>query len=101
LERRFRGGITEDPDEFLKRITYHPYPTYPSLAQSAGIHGFVVLQAKITKDGRVEVLKALEGEPVLVDAAIDAVKRWRGKPEWVKGKQVEVISTLKFDFQLR
>ena len=101
LERRFRGGITEDPDEFLKRITYHPYPTYPSLAQRAGIHGFVVLQAKITKDGRVEVLKALEGEPALVDAAIDAVKRWRGKPEWAKGKPVEVISTLKFDFQLR
>ncbi len=101
LELTFRGSISEDPDDFLKRITYRPYPAYPSLAQRAGIHGFVVLQAKITKDGRVEVLKALEGEPALVDAAIDAVKRWRAKPKWVKGKQVEVISTLRFDFQLR
>jgi TonB family protein len=101
LERRFRGGITEDQDDFLRRLTYRPDPAYPALAQRAGIHGFVMLQVKFTKDGRVEVQKVLQGEPVLADAAIDAVKRWRGKPAWVKGKQVEVISTLKFDFQLR
>ncbi len=100
LERRFRGSINEDPDDFLKRLTYHPYPTYPSLAQRAGIHGFVLLQVKATKDGHLEVLRVLQGEPVLVDAAIDAVKRWRAKPAWVKGKQCEVTSTVKFDFQL-
>jgi TonB family protein len=101
LERRFRGSVSEDPDDFLKRITYRPAPSYPALAQRAGIHGFVTLQVKVTKDGRVEVQKVLEGEPALADAAIDAVKRWRGKPKEVKGKQVEVISTVKFDFQLR
>jgi TonB family protein len=100
-EQKLRGGISEDPDDFMKRITYRPAPSYPALAQRAGIHGFVRLQVKVTKDGRVEVQKVLEGEPALVDAAIDAVKRWRGKPEVVKGKQVEVISTVKFDFQLR
>jgi TonB family protein len=100
-ERKFRGSITEDRDDFLKRFTYRPDPSYPALAQRAGIHGFVTLQVKLTKDGRVEVQKVLEGEPVLADAAIDAVKRWRAGPVWVKGKQCEVISTLKFDFQLR
>jgi TonB family protein len=101
LERRFRGSITESQDEFLNRLSFHPGPSYPALAQRAGIHGFVTLQVKLTRDGRVEVGKVLEGEPVLADAAIDAVKRWRGKPAWIKGKQVEVSSTLKFDFQLR
>jgi TonB family protein len=101
LERRFRGSITEDRDDFLRRFTYRPDPSYPALAQRAGIHGFVTLQVKLTKDGRVEVQKVLEGEPVLADAAIDAVKRWRARPVWVKGKQCEVISTVKFDFQLR
>lgn len=100
-ERKFRGGISEDPDTFLKRLTYRPPPFYPALAQRAGIHGFVTLQVKLTKDGHVEVQKVLEGEPALVDAAIDAVKRWRAKPESLNGKPVEVISTLKFDFQLR
>jgi outer membrane biosynthesis protein TonB len=52
------------------------------------------------KDGRVEVQKVLEGEPVLADAAIDAVKRWRARPVRVQGKQCDVTSSVKFDFQL-
>jgi TonB family protein len=101
LERKFRGSISEDPDDFLKRITYRPDPSYPALAQRAGIHGLVKLRVKVTKDGRIEVQKVLEGEPALADAAIDAVKRWRAKPAWVKGKQVDVISTVTFNFLLR
>jgi len=96
----FRGSVTQDPDDFLKRITYRPDPSYPPLAQRAGIHGLVNLQVKLTKDGRVEVQKVLEGEPVLADAAIDAVKRWRAKPARLNGRPCEVISTVKFDFQL-
>jgi TonB family protein len=100
LERRFRGSISEDPDTFLRRFTHPPTPSYPTLAQRAGVHGLVTLQVKLTKDGRVEVQKVLEGEPVLADAAIDAVKRWRAKPVWIKGKPCEVTSTVKVDFQL-
>lgn len=100
-EQKFRGGISEEPDEFFKRITYHPPPSYPALAQRAGVHGFVKLQVRVTKDGGVDVQKVLEGEPVLADAAIDAVKHWRAKPKLVKGKKVEVISTVTFNFLLR
>jgi TonB family protein len=100
LELAFWGSIDEKPDDFLRRLTYHPKPSYPALAQRAGVHGVVLLQVKVTKDGHVEVQKVLEGEPVLADASIDAVKRWRAKPAWVKGKQCEVTSTVKFDFQL-
>ncbi|HXY25971.1 MAG TPA: energy transducer TonB [Candidatus Acidoferrum sp.] len=101
LELTFRGSIGEDPDEFFKRITYHPTPSYPALAQRAGVHGMVKLQVRLTKEGHLEVQKVLEGEPVLVDAAIDAVRKWQAKPCWMHGKNVEVISTLTFDFQLR
>ena len=101
LELTFRGSIGEDPDEFFKRITYHPTPSYPALAQRAGVHGMVRLQVRLTKEGHLEVQKVLEGEPVLVDAAIDAIKKWKAKPCWMHGKNVEVISTLTFDFQLR
>lgn len=100
LELTFRGSISEDPDVFLKRFTYRPSPAYPALAQRAGVHGVVLLQVKIMKDGRVEVQKVLDGEPVLADAAIDAVKRWRARPVWVQGKQCDVTSSVKFDFQL-
>jgi TonB family protein len=100
LELTFRGSVTQDPDEFLKRLTYRPPPSYPPLAQRAGIHGFVTLQVRLTKDGRVQVQKVLEGEPALADAAIDAVQRWRAKPARLNGKPCEVLSTVKFDFQL-
>lgn len=100
LELAFWGSIDEKPDDFLRRLTYNPKPSYPTLAQRAGVHGVVLLQVKVTKDGHVEVQKVLQGEPVLADAAIDAVKRWRAKPARVKGKQCEVTSTVKFDFQL-
>src|SRR5215472_2414677 len=100
LELTFFRRITQDPDDFLKRLTDRPSPSYPALAQRAGIHGFVTLQVKLTKEGRVEVQKVLEGEPALADAAIDAVQRWRAKPARLNGKPCEVISTVKFDFQL-
>ncbi|MDP9338544.1 MAG: energy transducer TonB [Acidobacteriota bacterium] len=101
LEVAFTGGLREDADDFRKRLTASPHPPYPELAQRVGIQGVVRLQVRVLQDGRVEVLKLLQGEPVLADAAITAVKQWRGKPAWVNGKPVEVISTVTFNFQLR
>jgi len=100
LEIKFRGGITEDADDFQKRLVNFPKPSYPALAQRAGLQGFVKLQVRVKKDGSVEVQKLLEGEPALADAAIAAVKQWRAKPAWMNGKPVEVISTVTFNFQL-
>ncbi len=100
LEIKFRGGMTEDADDFQKRLVNFPRPSYPALAQRAGLQGFVKLQVRVKKDGSVEVQKLLEGEPALADAAIAAVKQWRAKPAWINGKPVEVISTVTFNFQL-
>ena len=101
LEVAVTGGLREDADDFRNRLTVSPHPAYPELAQRVGIQGVVKLQVRVLKDGHVEVLKLLQGEPVLADAAISAVKQWRGKPAWINGKQVEVISTVTFNFQLR
>jgi len=54
----------------------------------------------VKTDGSVEVQKILQGEPVLADAAIDAVKRWRANPATINGTRVEIISTVKFHFEL-
>lgn len=101
FEIRVLGGIREDGDEFQKRITSAPRPAYPQMARRAGIEGMVRLQVRLTQDGRVEVQKLLEGDTILADAAIAAVKQWRGKPVWMDGKPVDVISTVSFDFHLR
>jgi TonB family protein len=100
LETTFLGGIHEDPDEFQKHFVSAPAPAYPQIARRAGVQGIVRLQVHATKDGRVEVDKILEGSPTLADAAICAVKRWRVRPFSANGRPVEVISTVKFNFQL-
>jgi TonB family protein len=100
LEIALLGGLREDAGEFQKRLVYCPKPSYPELARRAGVEGIVKLQVRVTKDGRVEVQKLLEGAPVLADAAMDAVKGWRAKPVWMDGKQIDIISTVTFNFQL-
>lgn len=100
IEEKVRGGVGEDPDELQKRLDYSPPPAYPSLAEKAGIEGVVRLQVRVGKDGHVEVLRILEGEPALADAAICAVKQWHYRPKKVNGKPVNVISEVTFNFLL-
>ena len=97
----FMGSVHEDPKDFAKRLTVFPPPEYPALAQTAGVQGKVVLQVRLKADGTVQVERVLEGQPALVDAARAAVQKWRAKPEQINGKNVEVVSTVSFEFQLR
>jgi TonB family protein len=101
LEIALLGGLREDSSDFFKRLTASPRPVYPELARRARIQGIVKLQVKVKADGRIEVQKVLQGEPVLADAAMEAVNRWRAKPASINGTRVETISTVTFDFELR
>ncbi|MGC2830534.1 MAG: energy transducer TonB [Candidatus Acidiferrum sp.] len=100
LEIALLGGLREDSSDFFKRLTASPRPVYPDLARHAGIEGIVKLQVKVKTDGSIEVQKVLEGEPVLADAAMDAVKKWRANPASINGTRVETISTVTFNFEL-
>ena len=100
LQLMFLGGVREDADEFRKHLVAAPAPAYPDIARRAGVQGVVRLQVRASKDGRVEVVKLIEGAPSLADAAIGAVKQWRVNPVWMNGKKGDVISTVTFNFQL-
>ena len=100
LEVWLFGGLREDSSDFFKRLIASPRPAYPDLARRARIQGSVTLQVKVRTDGSVEVQKILEGEPILAEAAKEAVQRWRARPAVINGTKVETISTVKFDFEL-
>ncbi len=100
LEIALLGGLREDSSDLFKRLIASPHPAYPELARRARIQGVVKLQVKVKTDGSVEVQKILQGEPVLADAAMDAVKKWRANPAIINGTRVETISTVTFDFEL-
>ena len=100
LQVIFMGSVHEEEKDFKRRVKMDPPPVYPALARKAGIQGVVVLQVRMKVDGSLSVEKVLEGEPSLADAATAAVQKWRATPQQVAGKNVEVVSTLSFNFQL-
>jgi protein TonB len=51
-------------------------PVYPPLARQARIQGVVVMRVLINGAGKVENLRVVTGHPLLIQAAIDAVKQW-------------------------
>ncbi len=75
-------------------------PQYPPLARQARIQGIVVLAAVIGCDGAMQSLRVVSGHPLLVPAAIDAVKQWRYRPYLLNGSPVEVETQITVNFVL-
>lgn len=75
-------------------------PVYPAIARSARIQGDVVLKAIISKEGNIEDLQLVSGHPMLVPAAIDAVKQWHYRPYLLNGQPVEVETSITVIFSL-
>jgi protein TonB len=75
-------------------------PTYPAIAKTARVQGNVVLQAEISKDGAIEKLQVVSGPPLLIQAAVDAVKQWRYRPYILNGEPVAVETTVTVQFTL-
>ncbi|MGH9528369.1 MAG: energy transducer TonB [Terriglobales bacterium] len=55
-------------------------PAYPEIARRMGIYGTVRLAIVIAPNGTVKTTSAVGGHPLLVNAATDAVKRWKFEP---------------------
>jgi TonB family protein len=82
------------------KLISKPVPRYPVEAKPARIQGVVKLLAVIGKDGSVENLYVISGEPVLAGAAIDAVKHWIYQPTLLNGSPVEVETEIDVNFTL-
>jgi TonB family protein len=74
-------------------MTHGVRPVYPKEPKRAHIQGVVKLNIVITKTGEVGELRVLSGDPVLVPAAIAAVKQWRYAPCRVDGSEPIAIKT--------
>jgi TonB family protein len=73
-------------------------PVYPPEALAQNLHGAVVLQAVIGRDGSVEDLKIVQGYFALGRAAIAAVKQWRFQPYNVGGHAAATATTITINF---
>lgn len=76
-------------------------PMYPIDAQQARVQGIVIVEATIDTEGNVADASVLRGQPLLNEAALEAVRQWRYQPTLLNGVPVPVIMTVTVTFTLR
>jgi TonB family protein len=81
-------------------LTYRVEPQYPAVARQERIQGPVVLRVMVGKDGGVQQVQLLSGDPKLAAAASTAVVQWRFKPLLRAGQPVEFETQITVDFKL-
>jgi protein TonB len=82
------------------RLLFGPKPQYPQLAKAARVQGTVRITAVIASDGAIKNLQVINGPPLLIRAALDAVRQWRYQPTLLNGGAVEVITEIDVNFTL-
>ena len=90
------GGNIKAPAQ-----TRNVQPVYPAAARAAHVAGVVVIEATVARDGHVENARVLRGNPLLNDAALEAVKQWRYSPLMLNGQPTPFILTVTVTFALQ
>ncbi len=90
------AGGTIQAATLVKRVN----PEYPKDAKAAHIQGAVRFTGLLGKDGTVKDLQLISGHPLLVQAAMDAVKHWVYQPTLLNGEAVEVRTEIVVNFRL-
>jgi TonB family protein len=93
---RIRIGANVQRAKLLVKVT----PVYPAEAKAQRIEGEVRLEAIVGKDGKVENLQMLSGDPLLAAAALDAVRQWQYQTTLLNGDPVEVVTEIAVNFTL-
>ena len=75
-------------------------PSYPEEARTKHIYGDVILRVAIDKQGNVISTNVMSGDPLLAEAAVNAVKQWKYKPYLLNGEPVELDTSIKIQFRL-
>ena len=95
IKRRFSGALLAavvgfvllhpvsshaQQDQITRKVKTKVSPAYPELARRMSIAGVVKVQVVVAPNGTVKNTKVVGGHPLLVTAAVDAVKKWRFEP---------------------
>jgi TonB family protein len=87
------GGDVKPP-----KLVNSVMPVYPTIARSAGVEGSVVVEASIGPSGDVVSAKVISGQPILRQAALDALRKWKYQPATLNGEPITVQITVTIQF---
>jgi protein TonB len=94
------GPLKVGGDVAAAKLMYGPAPSYPQIAVIARSQGIVKLEAVIAADGSIRNLRVVSGPPLLMNAALEAVRQWRYRPTLLNGVAVEVLTEIEVNFTL-
>jgi len=108
------GVVSKEDEEFAKgvvkaegeirppRLIKKVEPVYPEEARKAKVSGVVILSVRTDEKGNVEAVRVLRSvDPLLDQAAIDAVKKWKYEPFIKDGKPRKIVFTVTVRFKLK
>jgi TonB family protein len=74
------SGLRGQENEVTRRAKSKVQPVYPELARKMNLTGTVKVEVVVAPNGSVKDAKVIGGHPVLANAALDAVRKWRFEP---------------------
>src|SRR5687768_14231574 len=78
-----------------------PQPAYPPIAKAARASGTVTVQILVDESGRVVSASAVNGHPLLQQAAVAAARNARFSPTLLSGQPVKVSGVITYNFVLQ
>jgi TonB family protein len=100
LERPVPGRIRISQQNSQCYLVSKVQPRYPMMQLSSRTQGDAVLKAVVGRDGKVIEITSLSGDPGLLRAATDAVKKWRYRPYLLSGQPVEFETQVTVKFSI-
>ena len=67
-------------EQLTRKVKSKVAPVYPDLARRMNITGTVRLVVVVSSNGTVKSTKLVGGHPILVSAAMNALKKWKFEP---------------------
>ena len=82
------SGFAQDTAVGERKVVSRQAPVYPELARKLHLGGVVKIEVVVGLDGKMKSTHVLGGSPVLVQAAVDAVSKWRWAPNSEETKEL-------------
>jgi TonB family protein len=73
-------SFSQDDTEGKRKVTNRVVPDYPDMARRMSLRGVVKVDAVVGSNGVVKSVEIKGGHPVLAQAAVSAVRKWRWEP---------------------
>ena len=89
------GGRVRAP-----RLITKVAPSYPPLARQTRVQGDVTVDAVIDTGGNVDEMQIISGHPLLLSAALAAVKQWKYEPTYLNDQPIPVQLIVVVTFRL-